>query len=277
MMQIVFSCTRPSAQGTNSEHRWFQGRIQIISAAKPGSANAAINPSLPTRNAVTAADNIARGIVHEREQLGQYGAVIVNQARRLTEFVEQVLLFASTRHATHRTVLQRVDISEVIDTTLDASADLLQASRVAVETGIDADLPSVLADPFWLSQCLQNLITNALKYSGGEPWLGIRASLAPTRSGNEIQIAVSDRGIGIAPSELRHVFRPFYRSPAVLTTRIQGPGLGLAVAKNVAEAMNGRLSVSSEPGRGCTFTLHLPCDAAPARRAEASATSVDRG
>ena len=147
---------------------------------------------------MTAADNIARGIVHEREQLGQYGAVIVNQARRLTEFVEQVLLFASTRNATHRTVLQPVDISEVIDTTLDASADLLQASRVAVETGIDADLPSVMADPFWLSQCLQNLITNALKYSGGEPWLGIRASLAHTRSGNEIQIAVSDRGIGIA-------------------------------------------------------------------------------
>jgi two-component system sensor histidine kinase SenX3 len=104
-----------------------------------------------------------------------------------------------------------------------------------------------------------------LKYSGGEPWLGIRVSLAPTRSGNEIQIAVSERGVGIAPSELRHVFRPFYRSPAVLTTRIQGTGLGLAVAKNVAEAMNGRLSVSSEPGRGSTFTL--PCRATPPRRA----------
>jgi signal transduction histidine kinase len=125
----------------------FRAGFKSFQRQKPGSANAAINPSLPTQNAVTAADNIARGIVHEREQLGQYGAVIVNQARRLTEFVEQVLLFASTRNATHRTVLQPVDISEVIDTTLDASADLLQASRVAVETGIDADLPSVMADP----------------------------------------------------------------------------------------------------------------------------------
>ena len=168
-------------------------------------------------------------------------------------------------------MLQPVDISEAINTTLTASADLLQASRVTVETDIEANLPTVMADPFWVSQCLQNLITNALKYNGGQRWLGIRAVLAPTRSGAEIQIAVSDRGIGIAPSELRHVFRPFYRSPTVLTTRIQGTGLGLAVAKNVAEAMNGRLSVSSEPGRGSTFTLHLPCDAAAlARSTEAS-------
>ena len=77
----------------------------------------------------SAADNIARGVVHEREQLGQYGTVIVNQAKRLTELVEQVLLFASTRNATQRTVLQPVDIAEVINTTLAASADLIAEPR----------------------------------------------------------------------------------------------------------------------------------------------------
>jgi signal transduction histidine kinase len=224
----------------------------------------------------SAADNIARGVVHEREQLGQYGTVIVNQAKRLTELVEQVLLFASTKNATHRTVLQPVDVAEVIGTTLAASADLLRASRVRVDTEIESSLPSVMADPFWVSQCLQNLVTNALKYGGEHPWLGIRAALVPTRSGAEIQISVADRGIGIAPAEIRHIFRPFYRSPDVLTTRIQGTGLGLAVARNVAEGMNGRLSVSSDPGLGSTFTLHLPCDAAPGRRAEEAVTDPAR-
>ena len=98
-----------------------------------------------------------------------------------------------------------------------------------------------------------------------QSWLGIRASLVAIGSGSEIQIAVSDRGIGIAPADLRHIFRPFYRSPAVVTTRIQGTGLGLAVAKNVAEAMNGHISVTSDPGQGSTFTLHLPCEATAAR------------
>ena len=135
-----------------------------------------------------------------------------------------------------------------------------------------------MADPFWISQCLQNLITNALKYSGEPAVAGhSRGAGADIGSGAEIQASVSDRGIGIASSELRHIFRPFYRSPAVLTTRIQGTGLGLAVAKNVAEAMNGRLSVSSEPGRGSTFTLHLPCNAAAlSRRADAPATAQPR-
>ncbi len=106
---------------------------------------------------------------------------------------------------------------------------------------------------------MQNLVTNALKYGGEPAWLGVRAVLAKNGSGPEIQVSISDRGIGIAASDLRHIFKPFYRSPSVAATPIRGTGLGLAVAKGVAEAMNGRLSVTSAPGQGSTFTLHLPC------------------
>ena len=74
-----------------------------------------------------------------------------------------------------------------------------------------------------------------------------------------LNVSVSDRGIGIAAADLRHIFKPFYRSPSVAVTPIRGTGLGLAVAKGVAEAMNGHLSVTSVPGHGSTFTLHLPC------------------
>jgi signal transduction histidine kinase len=116
-----------------------------------------------------------------------------------------------------------------------------------------------MGDAFGLSQCLQNLITNALKYGGEPAWLGVRAVLSKNGNGPEIQVSVSDRGMGIAASDLRHIFRPFYRSPSVAATQIHGTGLGLAVAKSVAEAMNGHLSVISAPGEGSTFTLHLPC------------------
>jgi signal transduction histidine kinase len=108
-----------------------------------------------------------------------------------------------------------------------------------------------------LSQVLQNLITNAIKYGGRGRWIGIRAHLAP-RS-REVQISVVDHGIGISRSDLAHIFEPFYRSPSVAAAQIHGTGLGLALAKSIAEAMGGRLSATSEPGEGSSFTLHLPC------------------
>jgi signal transduction histidine kinase len=74
-----------------------------------------------------------------------------------------------------------------------------------------------------------------------------------------VQISVSDRGIGIDSADLPHIFEPFYRSSSVAAAQIHGTGLGLPLAKSIAEAMHGELTVKSAPGKGSTFTLHLPC------------------
>jgi len=74
----------------------------------------------------------------------------------------------------------------------------------------------------------------------------------------EVAISVQDRGIGIDKSDLFHIFEPFYRSPVVRAAQIHGTGLGLPLAKSIAEAMGGKLTVESNPGVGSTFTLHLP-------------------
>jgi signal transduction histidine kinase len=74
----------------------------------------------------------------------------------------------------------------------------------------------------------------------------------------EVWISVQDRGVGINSSDLPHIFEPFYRSPSIVDAQIHGTGLGLAVAKRIAEAMGGRLSATSEVGVGSVFTLHLP-------------------
>ena len=71
-------------------------------------------------------------------------------------------------------------------------------------------------------------------------------------------IQVSDRGLGIPHSEIEQIFEPFYRTTSVHEAQIHGTGLGLPLARSIAEAMSGRLSVESEPGHGSTFTLHLP-------------------
>ena len=85
----------------------------------------------------------------------------------------------------------------------------------------------------------------------------------------EILITVQDRGIGIAEAEIQRIFEPFYRSSAVLEAQIHGTGLGLPVAKSIAEAMAGTLSVESQPGRGSTFTLRLPARSAKLQLATA--------
>jgi Histidine kinase-, DNA gyrase B-, and HSP90-like ATPase len=83
-----------------------------------------------------------------------------------------------------------------------------------------------MGDPAAVSQCLQNLVTNALKYGQAGRWIGIQARTAEGVGGAEIQVSVSDRGIGIERSELGRIFEPFYRSPSPQIARIRGTGLG---------------------------------------------------
>ena len=209
---------------------------------------------------ISGADNICNGVVETKQQLVQYGSVIGNQARQLFGLVERILLFAATRQGHQRYNLRPLDVPEVIDAALANAAGLIEAGHFTVEREIEPELPQVTADAPALSQCLQNLITNALKYGEEQRWLGIRAKLHENGSASkEIQISVSDRGIGISAADLPHIFEPFYRSPSVRAAQIHGTGLGLPLSQSLAEAMNGRLTVRSAPGRGSTFTLHLPC------------------
>jgi signal transduction histidine kinase len=217
----------------------------------------------------SAADNIAQGVVQERAQVTQYGSVIRNQVRHLSALVEQILLFARHSRSPQRFTLQPLAASDIIDATLAGTEGLIRAAHFTVERDVEPGLPAVMGDKVALAQCLQNLVTNALKYGRDRQWLGIRARLVEHAPGErEVQIAVSDRGIGIAKADLPHIFEPFYRSPAVTAAQIHGTGLGLSLARDTAEAIGGRLTVASDPGRGTTFTLHLPCKAATSAQVE---------
>ena len=106
--------------------------------------------------------------------------------------------------------------------------------------------------------CLQNFVTNATKYGGQDRWVGLSAKRHAVGKAEEIEISVQDHGQGIASADLSHIFEAFYRSPIAVSAQIPGTGLGLAVAKNIAEAMGGRISVQTAVGVGTTFVLHLP-------------------
>ncbi len=223
---------------------------------------ASISHELRTPLAVisSAADNIADGLVEGKQEQKAYGAAIQNQSRQMTELVNQILLFAATKARENQYVMQAMQPSEIVESAVRKTAELAKRSGFTVEVQIEDYLPSIIGDGPALSQCLENLIGNAVKYSGESRWIGVRAFVAeaPERGAKEVRIAVEDHGMGIERGELHLIFEAFYRSPAVKAEQIHGTGLGLSLAKSIAEAMGGRLTVTSGLSVGSTFTLHLP-------------------
>jgi len=115
---------------------------------------------------------------------------------------------------------------------------------------------SVVADAEDVRAAVTNLIDNAVKYSGTD----VRVTVQTERAGDRfVTIRVRDQGPGIPKSELKRVFRRFYRVPGPLGLRIKGTGLGLYIVRSVARRHGGRAWAESEgPGQGSTFALELP-------------------
>jgi signal transduction histidine kinase len=207
----------------------------------------------------SAADNIASGVVDTREQLKEYGTVIGHEVGQLSGLVERILLFASTRDGRQKYVLEPLSPADIVDGVLSGTGGLIRAAQFTVERDVEPNLPQVIADRVAVSQCLENLVTNALKYGREKRWIRLRAGLAPADNGeaDAVEISVSDGGMGIDADDLPHIFDPFYRSRSAQRAQIHGTGLGLAVAKQIAQGLGASLSVTSVSGQGSTFTLRL--------------------
>ena len=216
----------------------------------------------PVSVIAAAADNLAQGVVTEAGRVKQYGSTIQTEARRLADTVERVLQFAGIqagRASGHRVAVSPV---EIVDEALAVSGPAIADAGAALERDVPAALPPVLAEPAALRSALQNLLGNALKYGGRSPWVRVSAREARTRRGREVQFVVEDRGLGVPPADLPHIFEPFYRGSEAQSQQIHGNGLGLSIVRSIVEAHGGRVTVTSTSGKGSTFTMHIPAAAA---------------
>jgi signal transduction histidine kinase len=213
----------------------------------------------PLAAITSAAENISHGVITDPQQVVRYGNSILRQSRQLTSLMEQVLLFATTQRSNRHYELREVDLTEVIEAALESTASIIHGARFTVEKQVEAHLPVIHADYGALTQCLQNLIVNAVKYGGEARWLRIRA-YASRDNGvvTDVALTVDDHGIGISKTELKHIFEPFYRSPSVLDSQIRGTGLGLPLAQAIVQSMGGQLLAESELGKGSSFTIWFP-------------------
>jgi signal transduction histidine kinase len=203
--------------------------------------------------------NFTDGLVRTQNDMISHGTIITTQARQLTDLVRQILLFASTESGTNRYTMRTLDVAGILQSVRENVAVLVEGAGCRLKEDLEPDLPYVVGDLSAISRCLQNLVSNAVKYGARNGSVKISASLHDAKGHQkEIQISVQDHGPGISATEVSQIFKPFYRSPRVVDAQIHGTGLGLAVAKRIAEAMGGRLTVASQLGAGSTFTLHLP-------------------
>lgn len=202
----------------------------------------------------SAGENLADGVTNDSEQTSKYGELIKGEGRKLSSMVEQILEFAGANSGKRKYKFETVPVIEIVDSALGECRPLLDDQNIELEADIDTDLPEIDADPEALSRAIQNLVANSAKYNNGSRWMRICAY-----NGNDkVKISVEDRGIGIAKSELRKIFEPFYRSKEVVDAQIHGNGLGLALVKQIAEAHGGRVTAESELGKGSKFTIELP-------------------
>jgi PAS domain S-box-containing protein len=179
-------------------------------------------------------------------------ATLVAQANSLTRIVNEVLEMTridAGKLELNRTRTDLVDLARVIA----ASAQLL-APRHTVRVEAPDDRVEGNWDAARIGQVLQNLIENAITYVpvGGDVIVRV------ARGEREASVAVIDRGVGIAPEDLPHLFERFYRAPGSIGHGIQGFGIGLAICKELVAAHGGNISASSSPGEGSIFTVTLP-------------------
>ncbi len=221
---------------------------------------ASISHELRTPLAVlrSAGDNLAHGIVTDPQQTRRYGTLIQSESLRLGEMVEQALLFAGMQGERNSYDQREVDIAVVVSGAVAAYSAQIAEGGFVVKQSIQPDLPPVIGDPAALLRAVQNLVGNAIKYSGERRWIGVSARLATGDEGAEVRIAVRDHGLGIPPADQAHIWEPFYRGRSVSAAQIHGSGLGLSLVRHIVEAHHGHVHVESIVDRGSTFVIRLP-------------------
>lgn len=221
---------------------------------------AAVSHELRTPVSVigAAAGNLADGVVGDPQRVRKYGETIQGEARRLGETVERVLQLAGIAAGKAAAARTTIRPSDLVDESLSGCRSEIEHAGVTVDVSIADPLPSVAGDATALRSAIQNLISNAVKYGGDAKWLRVSVR----REREHVLFSVEDRGLGISAEDRAHIFEPFYRGREAVSQQIQGSGLGLYLVMRIAEAHGGRVTVTSEPGQGSTFTIALPAASA---------------
>jgi signal transduction histidine kinase len=186
------------------------------------------------------------------EKYSEYGGFIHQSGHHLLDLIGDILDLAKIESG-HKVLLQEpVDVGSLVADEVTKAAEIGTDKGITVVSLAAKNLPLLLADPHALRQILENLVSNALKYTLKPGRIEVSAMLNPCR---EIELSVADTGIGIAPEMQKHIFERFGRGKPEITTIDRGSGLGLPIVKGLVDMHGGRIVLESMPGVGTRVTV----------------------
>jgi signal transduction histidine kinase len=200
------------------------------------------------------AETLVLGRTRDETARAEYLETIMSESERLARLVDNVLDFSKIEQGKKIYRMRPTAVSDVARSAARAMEYPLSQQGFELNVSIDDTLPTLAADSDALEQAILNLLSNAMKYSGDAR----RIDLCCSRANEHVNIAVTDRGIGIAPADQPHIFEKFYRVRSSATDLIAGTGLGLTLVRHIAVAHGGSVAVESAPGKGSTFSIRIP-------------------
>ncbi len=182
---------------------------------------------------------------------------ITAAARHLLTLINDVLDLSKIEAGKVELHLEPVDVGGLVHDVAVTVAPLIDQKGNTLQLDSPADIGLMRADLTRTRQCLFNLLSNAAKFTEGGA-ITLRVRRLPGPDGERITFAVTDTGIGMSPTQLARLFQPFTQADASTTRKFGGTGLGLTVTRHLCRLMGGDVEVTSEPGRGSTFTMYVP-------------------
>ena len=201
-----------------------------------------------------AGENIADGRVVEAARLSGYGQHIHRESQRLRGMIDKLLDVARSESDQLIAKPSVISVREFLEAYRNDHKAAIDEAGFELDFRVADSVGSIRVDPDQLETILNNLVDNAMKYSGEKKRIDLHAY--PT--GSSVEIAVRDYGIGISRQAQKKIFDKFYRVENTLTAHTKGHGLGLAIVKRLVEGNRGSVLVSSAPGEGTQFMLRFP-------------------
>jgi PAS domain S-box-containing protein len=191
-----------------------------------------------------------------------YAHDIHNSGKDLLKIINDILDLSKIEAGQMNLSDQAVDLDRVIAGCIKVVAERAQRGRITIERNLPEHLPRLWADELRVKQMVNNLLTNAVKFTepGGRVVISVRPSYSPNGVQDGVDIVVRDTGIGMDPSEIPVALSPFGQVDQGLARRHEGTGLGLPLVRRMIELHQGTLGVSSARGKGTTVTLHFPAN-----------------
>lgn len=200
------------------------------------------------------AELLQRGRVRDEERKKLYYRTISDESERLSWLIENILNFSKMEAGIKEYQFAMTDMDELAENVLSRFQKQASGKKFTMESDISHQMPIISVDKDAISRALLNLLDNALKYSGENPKVKIRA----WSDKKSVYLEVQDNGRGINKEEQRKVFEKFYRTDDVHESKVKGSGIGLNLVAHIVKAHGGEIALESDVGKGTIVTINLP-------------------